>query len=123
MSKADRDTVTITRAEYRALLDMRQRLDELEDHLSGAKALADFREDPGSFLPFPMVERLLAGESPVRIWRERRAMKATELAAATGLTAAYISEIETGKKPGSIDAFRKLARVLSVTIDDLLPPE
>jgi transcriptional regulator with XRE-family HTH domain len=32
----------------------------------------------------------------------------------------YISEIETGKKPGSIDAWRRLAAALDVTIDDLL---
>jgi DNA-binding XRE family transcriptional regulator len=115
------ETVTITRAQHQAFLEMQARLEDIEDRLAGAKAIEDYHADPTSFLPVDMVKRILAGEAPVRIWRERRGLKATELAQATGLTSAYISEIENGKKPGSIDAFRKLARALGVTVDDLLP--
>jgi len=115
------ETVTITRAQHQAFLEMQARLEDIEDRLAGSKAIEDYHADPASFLPVDMVKRILAGESPVRIWRERRGLKATELAQASGLTSAYISEIENGKKPGSIDAFRKLARALGVTVDDLLP--
>jgi transcriptional regulator with XRE-family HTH domain len=33
-----------------------------------------------------------------------------------------VSEIETGRKRGSITTLRALARALSVDVDDLLPP-
>jgi transcriptional regulator with XRE-family HTH domain len=33
---------------------------------------------------------------------------------------AYLSEIETGKKPGSVAALKRLAKVLGVDIDDLV---
>src|SRR5437763_1117114 len=112
MSKATSDTITIPRAEYEALRALRERLEDLEDRIAAAQGIAEYRADPGGALPATMVERLFAGESPVRIWREHRGMKASELAAATSLTPAYISEIESGKKPGSLDSFRKIARAL-----------
>lgn len=33
----------------------------------------------------------------------------------------YLSEIETGKKPGSVRAYRALADALALSVDDLLP--
>ena len=121
MSKAESiQKVTITRAEYDALLGMRERLTEIEDRNEGLRAIEHYRDDPTSLLPAAMVKRLIAGESPVRIWRERRGLKANQLADAAGITGAYLSEIETGKKPGSLEALRKLARVLGVLVDDLL---
>lgn len=33
----------------------------------------------------------------------------------------YLSEIETGKKPGSVRAYRALAGALGLSVDDLLP--
>ena len=115
------EKVVLTRAEYDALLAMRERLSELEDRLAGKRAIEGFHEDPTGFMPADMVKRLIAGESPVRLWRERRGLKANELAKKTGITGAYLSEIETGKKPGSIEALRKIARILGVLVDDLLP--
>jgi transcriptional regulator with XRE-family HTH domain len=35
------------------------------------------------------------------------------------LSAAYLSQIETGKKPGSFEAMAKLARTLGVDLEDL----
>lgn len=122
MSKAQPvEKVTLTRAEYEALLAFRERLSELEDRLEGKRAIEGFREEPTAYLPAASVKRLIAGENPVRIWRERRGFKANELARKVGITSAYLSEIETNKKPGSIDALRKIARALGVLVDDLLP--
>lgn len=102
------------RKDYEALL---ARLGELEDARDLAAALA---APPESFLPAKAVERLLAGESPVRVWREQRGMKASELAAAAGVSRSYLSEIESGRKTGSAKALAAIARVLSVTVDDLI---
>jgi transcriptional regulator with XRE-family HTH domain len=41
------------------------------------------------------------------------------LAEATGLAAPYISQLETGKREGTIETFKKIAAVLRVDIDDL----
>jgi len=34
---------------------------------------------------------------------------------------AYLSQIETGKKPGSVRALASLARALRIDLDDLAP--
>jgi transcriptional regulator with XRE-family HTH domain len=39
----------------------------------------------------------------------------------TGVSTAYLSQIETGRKPGSFDAMAKLARALGVAMEDLAP--
>jgi transcriptional regulator with XRE-family HTH domain len=46
-------------------------------------------------------------------------MSAKELAEATGLAAPYISQLETGKREGTIETFKKLAEALRVDIDDI----
>lgn len=62
-------------------------------------------------------KRLLDGESPVRIWREKRGM--TQRALAATIPAGYLSEIESRRKPGSVAAYRA-ATVLAVPMEDLV---
>ena len=71
-------------------------------------------------VPIEVVDRLLAGESPVRVWREYRGLRGVELAAAAGVAASYLSAIENRKKPGSINALKRLATALRVDVDDLI---
>jgi len=106
------DTVTLARAEYDALRD---RLEDLEDILAARKAEDDER------LPHAVVERLVAGEDPpLRVWREYRGLTQSALAVRAGLPQGYLSEIEAGRKPGSIAAWKALASVLAVDVDDLV---
>jgi transcriptional regulator with XRE-family HTH domain len=41
-----------------------------------------------------------------------------------GVSSSYLAEIETGKKPGSADALRKLSRALAFPMENLVsgPP-
>jgi len=64
--------------------------------------------------------RLLEGESPVKVWREKRGWTQRELAAETGVGAGYLADIETGRKPGCATALARLAKSLQVQIEDLL---
>ena len=68
-----------------------------------------------------MVKRKLAGEVPLRVWREPRGMKAEDLAAAAGISAAYLSDIERGRVDGSLAVMARLADALDVLVDDLVP--
>lgn len=68
-----------------------------------------------------MAERLWAGENPVWVWRERRGLTGVELSARAGVSQSRLSEIETGRKPGSFDAMTKLAHALGVSPDELVP--
>ena len=66
------------------------------------------------------MNRLLAGDNPVRVWREHRGLKTGELAEAAGLSQAYVSQIEAGRREGSIGALKAISKALTVNIDDLV---
>ena len=100
-------------AEYRELV---QRLEDLED----AQDLRDYRRRPGESFPAEVVNRLLEGENPVRIWREFRGISQSQLAERTAVTVAHISQIESGKRECSVKLLRVLAKVLEVDADLLL---
>ena len=79
---------------------------------------ADDREED---LPDEMVARLLAGENPVRVWREHRGLTGQQLAEQVDVQQSYISQIETGKREGTLDVLRRIAIALGITLDDLYP--
>lgn len=89
------------------LLDLR--LARIEDVLAGDECV-----------PADLAMRVLRGESPVRVWREYRGLSLRELARRTDLSPTLLSEIEGGKKEGSLRTLRSLAQQLGVTLDELV---
>lgn len=73
------------------------------------------------FVPSEMVDRILAGENIVRVWREHRGLTASALAEKAGIAQPYLSQIETGKREGTLQTMKKIADALKVTVDDLIP--
>lgn len=117
------DTVTLSRADFDALVRAREdsidnaafdAAEEREARLGKEAARADH-------LTMAQVKRMEAGEHPLKVWREHRGMSLRDLAAAAGVAFNYISEIEGGRKPGSAEALRRLAAALGVAMEDLMP--
>lgn len=66
-------------------------------------------------LPPDLIDRIFARQShPVKLVRAYRGMTQADLAAASGLSRPYLTEIETGKKEGSLNAIKALAKALNV---------
>ncbi|MAQ70873.1 MAG: transcriptional regulator [Alphaproteobacteria bacterium] len=59
-------------------------------------------------------------EHPVKFFRKKNSLTQKELAEKAGLSRTYLTEIETGAKNGSIDAYLKIAQALNITINDLV---
>ncbi|MDE0218539.1 MAG: helix-turn-helix transcriptional regulator [Spirochaetaceae bacterium] len=70
-------------------------------------------------IPAEFGDRILDGESPVRVWREYRGLSIKQLAASANISAAYLSQIEGRTRNGSLPTLRALAKGLSVDVDDL----
>lgn len=70
-------------------------------------------------VPSAVVDRILAGENRVRVWREHRGMALRALAEAADLGPAYLSQIETGTRVGKLDTRKRIAGALGVEVDDL----
>ncbi len=105
--------VVLPLSEYESLVDA-------ADIAAADRVRADIDAGRDEMVPAAMVDRMLAGESLVRLWREHRGLSAAQLAEAADISAGYLSELENGKKTGSLETLRRLAAVLKLDIDDLL---
>lgn len=101
-------------------LDEYERLEDAADIAAAKTVRADIAAGRDELVPASVVNRIMAGENPMRVWREHRGMTAKELSLKADLSAPYVSEIETGKKDGSVSAVKRIAKVLGVEIDDLV---
>ena len=111
-----REMVTIPAAEYQALLGTAENFADLRTYDRAMAAIARGDEE---LVPEAFAKRLIAGESPVRVWRELRGLTQTALAAASGVNRVQIANIESGAKSGSVATLRKLADALGIGLDDL----
>jgi DNA-binding XRE family transcriptional regulator len=99
----------------------------LENAIDGRAIKAQLRREKllgvqtarADYLSGALVERLLAGESAIRIWREHRGMTVTALAEKVGISASYLSRIENGHKPSGTDIRRAIGKALRVPMEDL----
>jgi mRNA interferase RelE/StbE len=71
-------------------------------------------------IPHVVVEAIHRGTHPIRAWRHHKGLTLQQLAEAGRIPVGYLSEIETGKKPGSLAAYKALARALGTEIDMLV---
>ena len=111
------EMVTIPKAEYARLKALE---DERLDVASAAEVLARIESGDEELIPSIVIDRILAGVSPLAVWRQYRGLSEANLARLLGVNRAQIIDIEAGRKTGSVHTLNKLARVLSVDIQDLV---
>ncbi len=70
--------------------------------------------------PVELATKMIAGESPMKVFREYRGYTQSELADKVKMSQPTIAALENGKKEGSIKTLKKLALALDVDIDDLV---
>jgi DNA-binding XRE family transcriptional regulator len=84
--------------------------------LSGKNLATDSSE-----LPNEVVDEIYAGqETPIKILRKYRKVTQADLAKAAGLSRPYLTEIESGKKNGSVKALTHIANALDVPVSLLV---
>jgi antitoxin component HigA of HigAB toxin-antitoxin module len=96
------------------MIDMLTDLTDLADADAVKARLASGETEA---FPFDRAEQILDGAHPVRVFREYRGLSARELARVAGVAPFILSEIETARKPGSLDAMTRLAAALRVPLD------
>ncbi|MBI5484254.1 MAG: helix-turn-helix transcriptional regulator [Deltaproteobacteria bacterium] len=102
-------------AEWRAITD---RLEELED-IADAKSISAGIASGEETFPLEFSKRLASRESPLKVLREYRGLTLAALGKKCGVSAAALSQIETGKRSPSVDLLGKLSRALGCDMDDL----
>jgi len=112
-----KQVVVISADDYRALLEKAEMLDDVAAY-DRAKAALMAGDD--ELVPAVVAHAILDGESPVRVWRQHREMSQVQLAEAADISQAYLAQIETGKREGTVALYRSLADALGVDLDDLV---
>lgn len=103
-------------AEFERLQKAVEMLEDISAYDESKRKLAAGEDE---LVPQDIANRLIDGENPVRVWREYRGLNGRGLAEAAGISAAYLSQIESGRRDGSFDTMRKIAETLNVSLDDL----
>ena len=108
--------VIISEAEYLELIARHEDDDTIYE--SAANRL-DRGED--ETLPFSEAMRIAQGESPIKVWRQLRGMSTADLARGSGLSAAYVRQLQSGTRKGTTSSLQQVAKALRVSLDDLVP--
>ncbi len=117
-ARTERGEVAILpRAEYERMIE---RMEDMADILAADEVKRRIKAGEEDVLPSEFVDRMLAGESILKLWREHRGMNQSELGRKSGVNRVVIADIEAGRTKGSVDAFKKLAAALGVGIEDLV---
>jgi len=69
--------------------------------------------------PSRVVDRLLDGESAIRVFREYRGLTQEQLAKSAKIARPYLAEIESGRKEGSVSVLKAIAAALKLGLDDI----
>jgi len=109
--------VVLSLGEYERLVAAAEEAADLRTYDDARARLAAGRDE---LVPEEVANRLLDGENPVRVWRRYRGKTQAGLAAAAGLSAPYLSQIESGRRSAAANTLKRLAEALDVAVDDLL---
>jgi len=88
------------------------------DDLADIASAKDARHE--ETFPAEFVDRLLAGESPIRVWRQHRGFSLQDLAQRAGTTEQDLHRIEKENSELDSDLCQRLARLLDCDPEDLL---
>lgn len=101
---------------YLRLVEDAEMLADIRDYDAAMQAIAEGEE----LIPAEVVYAILDGANPIRVWREHRGLSQGELAAKAGISPSYLSQLESGKRDGTMEVLAAVAFSLNVTLDDLV---
>lgn len=122
----DETFVLVPLAEYEALSRYADAAEDEAEEAWAAKVYDDHMaaKDRGEDLAMPSEKwaRIHAGESPIAVIREHRGLTQKALAERSGVAQPEVSAIESGKRRGSVDTLKALAKALGTPLDVIAGP-
>ena len=111
------DIVILSRDEYDRLVEASE---DAADAKTARHVLKQIASGAETVLSESDVDEFLKAKTPLAFWRMKRAMTQANLAKATGIAQGFLSEIESGQKPGTPATLKKIAEAINIKIDDLV---
>lgn len=97
-----------------------EELEDLRDSLNARHILSEIERGEEELLTPEEVKEALAAKTPLAFWRKKRGLTQSALAEASGVSQNFLSEIESGQKPGTAATLKKIADALRIKVDDLI---
>jgi hypothetical protein len=115
------ESVTLSRTDFEAL---QEELEDAADRIAVLEdSIIDMKPDLNKYLlTMDETMRIIDGEHPIKVWREKRGMTVRRLADSLGLQDVEVEEMEKGRAVDRL-TFLNLASRLDVLPDMLIPPK
>lgn len=104
---------------YQSLLADAEMLLDIQDYDTAKQAVENGEE----LIPGEVAIAILEGGNPIKVWREYRGMTQQSLANQAEMSAAYLSQIESGKRTGTTSVLAAIAAALNLALDDIVDME
>jgi DNA-binding XRE family transcriptional regulator len=111
------EIVILSRDEYDRLIAADE---DMKDAKTARRIIEQIASGEETVLSEAELDEFLKAKTPLSFWRKKRRLTQADLAKATGIAQGFISEIESGQKPGTPATLKKIAQALNVKIDDLI---
>ena len=111
--------VVIPYEEYQRLLEEMEMLQDIRDYDEAKRAIATGEE----LIPSEVTYAILEGGNPIRVWREYRGLTQQQAADKAGISKPYLSQLESGQRKGTTEVLMTIAKVLNVSLEDLVISE
>jgi len=111
------EVAILPRKDYEALTAKAREADE---DIGTARLVARARREIAAgapLIPKEVVDRIAAGENALRVLREWRGKTQLYVSHRTSIGQGYISDLENGRRKGTVAALKKIADVLKVPLD------
>ena len=104
-------------SDYLLLVEKAEMLEDVHSYDEAKNSIARGNEE---LIPASIVNALVDGENPIKVWREYRGFTQQKVAEEIGISIPFVSQLETNKRKASSDVIKKIAAFLNVDIDDLV---
>ena len=105
--------------EYLKLVEQAELLEDIRDFDEMNAAIKRGEEE---LIPAEVVNAILDGKSPIKVWREYRGLTQQQLADGIGISKPYLSQLETGKRTGTAEVLSAIAEALNVSLEQVADP-
>ena len=106
--------------EYLKLIEQAELLEDIRDFDESSAAIERGDEE---LIPAEVVNAILDGRNPIKVWREFRGLTQQQLANIVRISKPYLSQIETGKRTGTTDVLAAIAKALDVSLEQVARTE
>jgi len=94
---------------------------EADEDAGTARLVARARREVAAgapLIPKEVADRIADGENPIRVLREWRDKPQTYISFKTDIGQGYLSDLENGRRKGTVEALRRIAQVLEMLLTD-----